>query len=312
MKKFHYKKSEWARSRWDDRLFLFLTYLTLFLIAFACIYPMYFTVIASFSNPNDVYTGKVTWLPSDFTTIAYRLVFQNKNIWTGYANTVFYTFAGTLFNLFLTIPAAYALSKKQMWGHGILTFLFVFTMYFGGGMIPTYILMNKLHLIDSRWVMILAGGISVYNVIVTRTYFQNNIPESLYEAAKLDGASELRIFTKLVLPLSGPITAVIALYYAVTHWSGYFNAMIYLNDSGKHPLQLVLRKILILNESAYEDLLKLGDVSGAVMEEAKKAAEAAVSMKYALVFIASLPMLIVYPFIQKYFVRGMMIGSVKG
>ncbi len=308
--KFH-KKGEWARSSWNDRLFLILVYAILLLFAFACLYPIYFTVIASFSDPNDVYTGKVTWLPSGLTTIAYELVFQNKSIWTGYANTIFYTVFGTAFNVFLTIPAAYALSKKRMWGHGILTFLFVFTMYFSGGMVPSYVLITKLHLIDSRWAIVLSGGLSVYNMIVARTYFQNSIPESLYEAARIDGASEFYIFPKIALPLCGPILAVIALYYAVAHWSSYFGAMMYLRDEKKHPLQLILRRILILNETAYEDAFASG-ASAEALATAAKAAEAAVAMKYSLVLIASLPMLIIYPFIQKYFVKGMMIGSVKG
>ena len=292
-----------------DKVFLAIVYFILILIALICLYPMYFTIIASLSDPYDVYTGRVTWLPSNFTLEAYQLVFQNKMIWKGYANTIFYTVAGTAFNLFLTIPAAYALSKKKMFGRTILMYVFMITMYFSGGLIPTYLLYNKMNILNTRAVMILNGGLSVYNMIVTRTYFQNNIPESLYEAARIDGANEFAVFFKIVLRLSAPILAVITLYYAVAHWSSYFNAMIYLQDLDLAPLQIVLRKILILNESAYADALESGDVE--LLQSAERQAQMAIIMKYSLVFIASAPMLIAYPFIQKYFVKGIMIGSVK-
>ncbi len=305
------KKPKLLRYSWGDRIFLVLVYVLVVAIALACLYPLYFTVIASFSDAYDVYTGKVNLWISNFTTEAYELVFQNKSIWRGYANTIFYTVVGTCFNLFLTIPCAYALSKKRMFGRSILTTLFIFTMYFGGGMIPTYMLYNNLELINTRWIMIISGGLSVYNMVITRTYFQNNIPESLFEAARIDGASELYIFWKIVLALSGPIIAVITLYYAVSHWSSYFNAMIYITDQDLHPLQVVLRRILILNESAYSDLMG-SDVDASVIEDAARQAHMAVTMKYSLVFIASLPMLIVYPFIQKFFVKGIMVGSLKG
>ena len=275
-----------------------------------CLYPLYFTIIASVSDAYSVYGGKVTWLPVQFTLEAYSLVFQNKMIWQGYANTIFYTLTGTLFNLVLTIPTAYALSKKNMYGRTFLMYLFLFTMYFSGGMIPTYLLYKNMNLINTRWVLILHGGISVYNVIVTRTYFQNNIPESLYEAARIDGSSEFGIFFKIVLPLSAPILAVIILYYAVTHWSSYFSAMIYTSDVAIQPLQVVLRKILILNQAAFTDALESGDVD--VIKDAERRAYMAITMKYALVFIASAPMLVAYPFVQKYFVKGIMVGSVKG
>lgn len=304
--------NKWRNYSIGDKIFLIIVYSTLLLFTLACLYPLYFTVIASVSDAHDVYTGKVNLWPSGFTMEAYGLVFQNKSIWRGYANTIFYTVAGTLFNLFLTIPTAYALSKKRMFGRTFLMTLFIITMYFGGGMIPTYILFQKLNLINTPWIMIINGGLSVYNVVVTRTYFQNNIPESLFEAARIDGASEFRIFLKLVLPLSAPILAVITLYYAVGHWSSYFSAMIYITDMDLHPLQVVLRRILILNESAYQDALLSADATAEMLQSAEKQAHLATTMKYALVFIASAPVLAIYPFIQKYFVKGMMIGSLKG
>lgn len=307
-----FKKTKWSNYPLGDKIFLIVVYTTLVLVAFACLYPMYFTIIASVSDAHDVYMGKVNFLPSNFTLEAYEMMFQNKAIWRGYGNTIFYTVAGTAFSLFLTIPAAYALSKKRMFGRDIFMTLFLITMYFSGGMIPTYLLMNSLDLINTRWILIISGGLSVYNVVVARTYFQNNIPETLFEAARIDGANEFLIFLKLVIPLSAPIIAVIALYSAVNHWSSYFNAMIYITDNDLQPLQIVLRRILILNEQAYERVLTNADATTEQIEEAAKQAHMALTMKFSLVFIASAPMLVAYPFIQKYFVKGMMIGSLKG
>lgn len=304
------KKGAWAGTTRGDKVFLTIVYICIALVVIMCAYPLYLTIIASISDPYDVYSGKVNLLPSGFTLESYQLVFTNKAIWRGYANSVLYTVAGTLFNLFLTIPSAYALSKKRMYGRNFLTTVFLITMYFGGGMIPTYLLYKNLGLIDTRWVLIIGGGISVYNVIVTRTYFQNNIPETLFEAARIDGANEFLVFSKLVLPLSAPIIAVITLYYAVGHWGSYFSAMIYTYDQTLQPLQLVLRNILILNETAYTDALASGDAS--LIEDAARQAYLALTMKYSLVFIASAPMLIAYPFVQKHFVKGVMVGSLKG
>lgn len=296
----------------QDRVFMFFVYAILSLISFCCIYPLYFTVIASISDPYSVYTGQVSFFPKGITFSAYELVFQNKEIWNGYKNTIFYTLGGTLFNLFLTIPAAYGLSKKRMYGRVLINTVFLITMYFGGGMIPTYLLMKELKLVNNPLIMIVSGGLSVYNMIVTRVFFQNNIPESLYEAARLDGCSEMGIFFKIVLPLSGAIVAVMALFYSVGHWNSYFTAMLYLTNPKQQPLSLVLRRILILNESAYQDVLNASDATAEAMKEAAERAYMANIMKFSLVFIASAPMLIAYPFVQKYFVKGVMIGSLKG
>ena len=300
----------WPGTTRGDRVFLTFVYAVILLVVLMCAYPLYLTIIASVSDPYDVYSGKVNLLPSNFTLESYQLVFSNKQIWQGYANSILYTVAGTCFNLFLTIPSAYALSKKRMYGRNFLTTVFLITMYFGGGMIPTYLLYKNLDLINTRWILIIGGGISVYNVIVTRTYFQNNIPETLFEAARIDGANEFLTFFKLVLPLSAPIIAVITLYYAVGHWGSYFSAMIYTYDQALQPLQLVLRNILILNETAYTDALASGDAS--LIADASRQAYLALTMKYSLVFIASAPMLIAYPFVQKHFVKGIMVGSLKG
>ena len=294
-----------------DKAFTAIVYFVITLIALICVYPLYFTVIASVSDAHAVYTGKVNFVPIGFTMKAYEMVFETPIIWQGYRNSVFYTCAGTVFNLILTIPAAYALGKKRMFCRGILTAVFLITMYFGGGMIPTYILMKNLKLINTPWIMILSGGVSVYNVVVTRTYFQNNIPEEMYEAARIDGAGEFKIFFRMVLPLSKPIIAVIALYYAVAHWSGYFNALIYLTDNSLQPLQIILRRILILNEQSYMDAVA-SDAGAAYLADAAQRAYMAKTMQFAVVFIGSAPMLILYPFIQKFFVKGVMIGSLKG
>lgn len=292
-----------------DRIFTFVVYLSVFLITFCCVYPLYFTIIASVSDANDLYAGKVNLLPSGFHLDAYREVLKNRSIWRGYANSIFYTVAGTALNLFLTIPTAYALSRKQMFGRGLLNTLFIFTMYFGGGLIPTYLLYKNMGLVNTPWIMIISGGLSVYNMVVTRTFFQNSIPDGLYEAARIDGANEFLIFGKIMLPLAKPILAVIALYYAVGHWSGYFNAMIYLTDTSLHPLQLVLRRILILNESAIESVAEA--TSQAMVSSLIERTQLAHVMKFALVFISSAPMLVIYPFVQKYFIKGVMVGALK-
>ena len=295
----------------SDKVFTVVVYFVVTLIALICLYPLYFTVIASVSDAHAVYTGKVNFFPIGFTMKAYEMVFENSVIWQGYLNSIFYTLVGTVFNLLLTIPAAYSLGKKRMFGRGVLTAIFLITMYFGGGMIPTYIMMKNLNLINTRWIMILTGGVSVYNVIVTRTYFQNNIPEEMYEAARIDGANEFTIFFRMVLPLSKPILAVIALYYAVAHWSGYFNAMIYLTDNALQPLQIILRRILILNEQSLLDAVA-SDAGAEYLADAAQRAYMAKTIQFAVVFIGSAPMLILYPFIQKFFVKGVMIGSLKG
>ena len=284
-------------------LLLFLTFLV--------VYPIYYTIIASFSDHTAVATGKISLLPVGFQTTAYEAVFKNTEIWFGYLNTILYTVGGTAFNLFLTIPAAYAMSKKRMFGHGVLSWYFLITMYFGGGMIPTYLLYKTLNLVNNPFIMVISGGISVYNMIVTRTYYQNSIPESLYEAGRIDGCSEIGMFFRIALPLSLPIVAVMCLYYAVGHWNGYFTALIYLTKTRYQPLALVLRRILIMNQAALDEAVS-ADLDPYLIANAAARANLVVVMKYALVIIASLPMLILYPFIQKYFVKGVMIGSVKG
>ena len=295
----------------SNTVFGIVNALIMIILMFIFAYPLYYTIIASVSDAEAVVTGKVALLPIGFSIEAYKAVFANKQVWTGYFNTILYTVFGTLFNLFLTIPLGYALSKKHLIFRNFFTWFFMITMYFGGGMIPTYLLYKDLGLINNPLIMVISGGLSVYNTIVTRTYFQNSIPESLYEAARIDGCSEMNTFIRIGLPLAKSIIAVITLYYAVGHWNSYFNALMYLRDTDYHPLGLVLRRILILNQSAFEDALSEGVVSAEMLKNAIKREYLAEVMKYALVFIASAPMLILYPFIQKYFVKGVMIGAVK-
>lgn len=300
-----------AKKKKRITLFDAVNMLLLLAIALICIYPIYYTVIASFSDYQAVATGQVGLFPVGFQLTAYRAILENDSIWRGYVNTIFYTVSGTAFNLFLTIPSAYVLSKKQLLGRTVLTWFFLITMYFGGGMIPTYLLYKNIGLINNPLIMVIAGGLSVYNLIVARTYFSNSIPDSLFEAGEMDGGSEFSLFFKIALPLSKPIIAVMTLYYAVGHWNSYFNALMYLTKTDYQPLSLVLRRILIMSESALDSALA-SDLDPTLIANAAARANLVVTMKYALVLVASLPMLILYPFIQKHFVKGVMIGSVKG
>lgn len=294
-----------------DKVFGIVNTLLLLVITFLILYPLYFTIIASVSEPSDVVGGKVVFWPKGFSLDSYKAVFKEKSIWSGYRNSILYTLLGTLLNLILTIPAAYALSKKNMRFRRVINTYFVFTMFFSGGMLPGYLLVKDLGLINKPYTLIVLGGLSVYNVIVARTYFMSSIPESIYEAAEIDGCSEFGKFFKIAIPLAKPIIAVITLYYAVGRWNDYFTSLIFISDSGYFPLQLVLRNIL----QGSQVKLSAMDTSSMASEELLyliKQANLAEAMKYAVIFIASLPMLIIYPFIQKYFVKGVMVGSVKG
>lgn len=294
------------------RLTFFDVINTAFLVILTLIiaYPLYYTVIASFSDYQAVATGKVSILPVGFQTTAYKAVLENDSVWIGYRNTIIYTVFGTMFNLLLTIPTAYVLSKKQLYGRGVITWFFLITMYFSGGMVPTYLLYKFVGLVNNPMIMIISGGLSVHNLIVTRTYYTTSIPESLYEAGEIDGCSEFGLFIRMAIPLSMPIIAVMTLYYAVGHWNSYFNALMYLTKTKYQPLALVLRRILIMNETAL-DAAMASDLDPNLVADAAARSNLVVTMKYSLVIVASLPMLVVYPFIQRYFVKGVMIGSVK-
>ena len=268
------------------------------------LYPLIYVVSASFSSPDAVANGKVFLLPVDITTIGYEAVFQNQKIVTGFLNSVFYLVAGTALNLMMTMLAAYPLSRKEFYGKKLVTGIFVFTMYFSGGLVPSYLLMKNLGLLGTRAVLIIPVAMSVWNVIIARTYLQSTIPDELFEAASLDGCSEIGFFLRIVLPLSKPIMAVLVLYYGVGHWNSYFNAMIYLKSPDLQPLQIVLREILLLGNV---DMTMITDA--AALEKMQGLSNL---LKYAVIVVASLPMMCIYPFVQKHFVKGVMIGSLKG
>lgn len=286
-------------------------YVALTIITLVLAYPLYFVVIASFSEPYEVVKGNVFFWLRGFSLESYKNIFENSKIWVGYANSIKYTFFGTCLNLLLTIPAAYALSKPWLWKRGLLTTFFIIPMYFSGGLLPTYLQVRDMGLLNKSYTLIFLGGLSIYNLVVARTYFQSSIPDSLYEAAEIDGCSQFGQFFRIALPLSKPIIAVITLYYAVARWNDYYNSLVYVSSSKYHALQMVLRNILLESQNAINNL----DMSSLTTEQMMSAAQKtylAESMKYSVIFVASLPMLILYPFIQKYFVKGVMIGAVKG
>ncbi|MGI8315922.1 carbohydrate ABC transporter permease [Halobacillus mangrovi] len=293
-----------SRKTKEDIVFDVLNYVMLTIMLLAVLYPLYFIIIASISNPDRIYAGDVWLFPKDITFEGYKRIFQDSMIWIGYKNSIIYTVVGTALNVTLTLMAAYALSRKDLKGRTVILMVLVFTMFFSGGLIPTYLVVKNLGMVNTMWAMILPKAVAVWNIIVTRAFFQSTIPDALLEAAKMDGCSNTKFFTKIVLPLSKPIIAVMVLFYAVGHWNSYFDALIYLNDESLYPLQLVLRNILIQNEAAANMVSDIGSY----------AAQQRISelIKYGVIIVATIPLLIIYPFVQKYFVKGVMIGGIKG
>jgi putative aldouronate transport system permease protein len=275
-----------------------------FIIVVIVAYPLVYVISASFSSPLAVVQGEVWLLPVKPSLDSYAYIIADARIWNGYRNTVLYAVVGTTVNLALTILAAYPLSRKDLPGRNVFMFLMVFTMYFSGGIIPTYLVVRQLGLINRFWVMILPTAISTYNLIVMRTYFQASIPRELLESGFIDGAGNFRLLRAIVLPLSAPIIAVISLFYAVDHWNAFFNALIYLRDAKLYPLQLVLREILLAS-SVVEDV----GMDNLGLKEQLLISE---GIKYAIILVSTLPVMLIYPFIQKYFVKGIMIGAIKG
>jgi putative aldouronate transport system permease protein len=291
-----------------DTAFYVANYTLLSLVLLVVLYPLFYVVICSFSSPQAVTAGEVWLYPVRPTLLGYQTIFRNKDIMTGYANAAYYTIAGTALSVALTLLAGYPLSRREFkLGNGIML-IFTFTMFFGGGIIPTYLLVNALGLTNTRASIILPGALSVYNVILTRTYIRSNIPDELHEAAMIDGCSHFSFFLKVLLPLSKAIIAVIALFYAVGYWNSYFSALIYLHDRAKYPLQLILREILIQNRMTALEL-----TSGQMTPEQLAARQAVYELlKYSLIIVASVPVMCIYPFIQRYFVKGVMLGAIKG
>jgi putative aldouronate transport system permease protein len=290
----------------DGVLFVVLTFLFL-LVA----YPLYFIVISSISDPLAVSQGKVLFWPIGFTLEGYREVFKQQSVMRGFANSLLYTAVGIVVNLICTIPTAYALSRKDFILNKPITFFYIATMFVSGGMMPTYLIVKNTGLLNSIWALVIPGAIWVYNLIVARTFFATNIPGELLEAAKLDGCGNTRFFLRVALPISGAIIAIMVLYYGQGHWNSYFSALLYINDRSKWPLQLELRNILIQNALLANEMASSA-VSPEQIVEKRRLEALAEMMKYSLIIISSLPMLVLYPFIQRHFVKGVTIGSVKG
>ncbi|MBB6733251.1 ABC transporter permease subunit [Cohnella zeiphila] len=265
------------------------------------LYPLVFIVSASFSDPGEVVAGHMWLWPKGWSVQSYKLVFENGDVWRGYLNTIVYAVVGVCVNLVMTVLAAYPLSRQDLPGRNVFMFGYVFTMFFSGGLIPTYLVVRDLGLVNTMWALIVPTAIATFNLIIMRTFFQT-IPVELQESASMDGCTNGRLLLSVVLPLSKPILAVMLLYYGVAHWNSFFNALIYLNDHDKYPLQLILREILIQNQ-ATADLNDPNFADRIMMAE---------SIKYALIVVASIPVLLLYPFVQRYFVQGVMIGAIKG
>ncbi|MBE6925894.1 MAG: carbohydrate ABC transporter permease [Ruminococcaceae bacterium] len=277
-------------------------------ITIAVLYPLYFCVIASFSKPSEIALGNVvTWIKG-FTLDSYKYMLRESQLWVGYRNTIIYTIFGTLYNLVLTIPAAYVMSKRNVPFGKAINWFFFLTMYVGGGLIPQYILVKNLNLINNPLSQIIGVGVGYYNLTITKQYFQTSISQNLYDAAYIDGASEWKAFVNVALPLAKPIITVLTLYCGTSRWNSYFSALMFIQDSKYFPLQLVLRNILVKNQVSIE----MGPTAGDDLAYLIQRAQQVVGMKYAIVIIASLPLLLLFPFAQKYFEKGTMVGSVKG
>lgn len=288
---------------YDGIIFIFLT--LIFLVA---AYPLYFIVISSISNPEAVAGGKVVFFPVGINFKGYIEVFKNSEVLRGFFNSVLYAVIGTVLNLVVTLPTAYAISRNSFGGKKIVTFFYLITMFVSGGMIPTYLVVKNMHMLDTMWSLILPSAVGVYNLIVCRTFFKSNISEELYDAAAIDGCSQARFFFSIALPLSGAIIAIMVLYYGVGHWNEYFNSLLYMKTDTKFPLQLVLRSILVQNQSQSSQTV----TSVAQQKSVEEKRQLVELMKYSLIIVSSIPVLVIYPLVQKHFVKGVMIGSVKG
>lgn len=300
------KRHKMKKMSRDDLIYEIITKMFLVVVMIVIIYPVYFVLVASFSDPIYVNSGEMLFWPKGFTLLGYQRVFKDSRIWNGYRNTIMYTVLGTILGVAATMLAAYSLSRKDLPGRKIIMFLFIFTMYFSGGMIPYYLVVKGLGLVNSRTLMILSGAVSVYNIIIARSFLEANIPEELKDAASIDGCGNARFFAQIVIPLSKAVIAVIALYLAVSYWNSYFNAMIFLTDTDKYPLQLYLRQILLtVSESASMD----SSLDPQALIQLQQMGQV---IKYGVIVVATVPIICVCPFIQKYFVKGVMIGSVKG
>lgn len=288
----------------NDKIFFIICYTIIILLTILVLYPIIYIISASFSDAAALARGEVWLWPVDFSLDGYRAVFNYDKVWIGYRNTIFYVVVGTVINVAMTLICAYPLSRKGLPGRSFFAYLFSFTMLFGGGMIPNYLLVKSLGMVDTVWAMLIPGAMSVYNMIVCRTFIQSNIPDELLESSKIDGCNDFMFFFKMVLPLSKAIIAVLTLWYAVGHWNAYFGAFLYLYDENLYPLQIFLRDILISSDFSADLLMDAEELAS--MQSLK------LLLKYSLIVVSTAPLFTIYPFLQKYFVKGVMIGSVKG
>lgn len=293
----------------SDRIFSIVNYFVLTILLIITAYPLLFIVSASISDPTLVATGKMLLIPKGISFDGFQAVFKDSRVLTGYKNTIIYTVVGTLISLGVTLPAAYSLSRKDFVGRNVFTTIFMVTMFFSGGLIPTYLLIKSLHMRDTMWALVLPAATSMWYIVICRTFFQTNIPDELVEAAEIDGCSDLRLFFSVVLRLSAPIIAVMSLFFGIEQWSSFFTALIYLTRKSLYPLQLILREILIQSEFDAQQILLSGNDTAEVLEKNLRTSE---QLKYALIIVSSLPLLMAYPSIQKYFVKGVMVGAIKG
>jgi putative aldouronate transport system permease protein len=287
-----------------DVIFNIVNYILLTIFMLLILYPLIYILSASFSDGAAVIAGKVVLWPVDFSIEAYIKIFDYSSIWTGYGNTIFYTVVGTIVNVAMTLIAAYPLSRRDLYGRDIIIGLFLFTLFFNGGLIPSYLLVKDLGMLDTRSALIIPQALSVWNLLIAMTFFRTSVPGELLEAAQLDGANDFNYFVRILLPLSTPLIAVMTLFYAISHWNQFFTAMIYLSDKALYPLQIILRDILIQSQV---DMNMMEDLKSMAAKQAMREL-----LKYALIVVASVPVLIIYPFVQRYFVRGMMLGAIKG
>jgi putative aldouronate transport system permease protein len=289
------------KSSFGDKVFEIIIIVSLILFSFIVLYPIIIILSGSLSDPFALLSGKVLLWPVKLSLKMYNIVFKHPEIWNSYANTIKYTIIGTAINVFFTILGAYPLSRKDFYGRNLFMALFTFTMFFNGGMIPLYLLIKDLHLLNNMWAIILPTAISMWNLIIMRTFFQNNIPAEIQEAAAVDGANDIVFLIKIVLPLSMPIISVMTLFYGVGNWNSWFSSLLYFSSRSKYPLQMILREIIVQSSTT--------DMSGGVSTDQEMVGE---GIKYATMVVATLPIICLYPFLQKYFVKGVMVGSIKG
>ena len=289
-----------------DTIFHVVNDVILALLILITAYPIYFVLVASFSDPTYVNNGTILIFPKGFTLVGYQKVFQESRVWLGYANTILYTGLGSLLGVIVTMMAGFALSRRELPFRRGLMLYFVFTMYFSGGLIPYYMVIKALNLTNTRFLMIIISSVAVYNIIITRSFMSSNIPEELRDAARIDGCGDGRFFFQIAFPLSKAIASVLALYIAVTYWNSYFNAMIFLTDRSKYPLALYLREILLTVSTNAQSSVTSDATAAAMLQKMSQV------IKYGIIVVSTLPIICVYPFLQKYFVKGVMIGSLKG